>query len=1233
MSAFGIVLVFGIVALFPTCLDPVNFVPDSNGNGNTNVTGNIDTTDVTSAVLLLTNRSKTVDVTKVVITQPEWTQPVGNANAQPPSITVANQPKRLERKAQYLTPSDKNYQVVIDYTFDAWNGTPAGTGTKTLQVPLPLPKQIVEYVIYRNMNGDVLVDIEAVDPDPADIGNPSEDLLLGEGSSPAVIPPENRNKMGTLIVVNKSPVQVIDGVGFRMGGADYTIGSIGAGDKQSIALGQGSWATRLTYTRDGIERTLGPINSVIVPSNDPQAIKEHYLYFYLNNRGEYAISPEWPPYPNDAAEEDLLPRDSGYGRGLIKIVNNSTALTGTVMIHNLKEPNLFPFTIEYHNFTPPVPVQYNKTGYVDVIGTEEFPIEAHEGYLIQVIMENSEGIGMVERKAYIKDQMVTIVITADDLSFNNAQGAKVTLENKTSNWPVKIVNLTVRNRVVNYRSSYFGTGTWVPQGAIGSGESAVQYVMSTTAMPITPDAQFDALVAIQGNGVTVVVTKSFDPAILYSVNPPDRNTRTITITDIDVPDEIKDAFRGAKVTLENKITLWPVDIIGMTVRNKANTAQNTVYGATTWMPNGSIAKSGSAVQMVMNNTAMPIDPGVEFEAVITLHSGGLTATIIRNFSPAMLYSPGRPDQNTRTITITDSDVPQSIRDNARGNGATIIIKNNVRTDWPIQITGMQLWNKPVKTQIAVYGYSTFEPIGMITNRGEARQVVISSDTFTMAPNIEYEANIFLYGYNGETTSVIKTLSPAELYSDKDPDQNTRTITIEDRDIPTNLQTPTVTPPDPNGKGALFTLVNNTSSWPAEIMGMMVRNKVTTESTYYTYNSWVPQGLIKKGDNAVQTVLSLPSMPIVAGAEFEAHILIGYNGETAMIPKTFTPAELYSTLPLAQNTRTITINDSDVPQEIRDAYILSRGAKVTLENNVNAWPIQVTAMKVRNKTTGANTMYNSTTWNLNSPVGNGESAIQMVMSSTAMPIKPGVEFEALITLSGNNKTATITKPFNPAVLFSSLDPDRNTRTITINDGDVPAVVQTPAPPPPSLPDIAGAKDGDTIVIDGMEWIKVRTDSSNADLVLLMLKGVTGPVVKYNSSGRITEYNTNATEIKKYIDTWYAALNAPTLKRIAWKSNTGASPNASWPLRGEPAGATNYDKIAFLPRLADIENLAKDRIANGYKYWLTNLYPLDTTMGVRFDMMGVVIADGDTRYHTYANDSSTYARPCIWVTSRL
>jgi len=542
-NSFYMTISLGVVVLmlFTACMNPLNFDPDSINN--VNVTGDINTTDVTSAVLMLTNRSKTVDVTSVTITQPEWEPPKGSPYAQAPSISFTNKPKRLERKAQYLPPSDISYQIVINYAFDAFNDSPAGTGTKTLTVPMPLPRQVVELFIFRDKDGVTIIDKELTDPDPDDTGNPPvTDPSLGEGSSPAVIPPENRNRMATFVVINKTTSQIIDSVNFKMDGVGYTIGKIGVTDKQSIALGQGTWETTLTYVLNNTSEILGPKSSVIVPSNDPQAVREHYLYFYKTKRGDYNVSQEWPPYPNDADEEDQLPPDlNGSGRGLIKIINNSYTVAKLVTILNLRDSSISPMSVFYTDFSPPAPIQYGKTGYVNVVGTKDFPIDAHEGYLIQVTLEGNESLATVERKAYIKDQVVTIVINPEDLKETNAVGAKVTLENKVSSWPIRITSMVVRNKA-SAQSSVYGVHTWQPSGVIENGNWANQVVVSSAGMPILQGGLFEAVITVQGNNRTEVITKSFSPAELYSELPPEQNTRTITITDSDIPDSLKETF-------------------------------------------------------------------------------------------------------------------------------------------------------------------------------------------------------------------------------------------------------------------------------------------------------------------------------------------------------------------------------------------------------------------------------------------------------------------------------------------------------------------------------------------------------------------------------------------------------------------------------------------------------------------------------------------------------------------
>jgi hypothetical protein len=502
---------------------------------------------------------------------------------------------------------------------------------------------------------------------------------------------------------------------------------------------------------------------------------------------------------------------------------------------------------------------------------------------------------------------------------------------------------------------------------------------------------------------------------------------------------------------------------------------------------------------------------------------------------------------------------------------------------------------------------------------------MSSIAMPILPGGEFEAIIRMYG-NGVSASIDKIITPNDvLYSESSPDQNTRTIEITDADVPQEIKDG-----DIYARGAAVTIQNNIISWPVKITGMMVRNKADTiKNTYYDSNLWSPIGMINQGGQAVQRVMSSPAMPITNAAQFEAVIFLLCNGNAGQVIKPFTPEELYSTNPPDQNIRTIDVIDNDVPDSIKTSTpppAGTVGTEVTLKNRTSAWPVEIIGMTVQNKITKSQkTIYNANTWSSGAEILKNGDAIQLVLSSTAMPITAGETFEAVILLRGNNKTAEVTKDFSPAALYSTDPPDQNTRIITITDSNVPANLQTPDTDPTD-PDIGGAANGDTIVIDGIEWIKVRTYTRDPKLVLLMLKGVTGPCVPYNDNRMILEYGSSPS-IKGYVDTWYAALNAPTLKKIAYTVNVGTTPNQSWP--GNLAGATKYNMVAFIPRLSDINYnyLVK---ANTHRYWISDINQHPTTLCW---WNGIIRENGDSAiYGAPANASTVFVRPCIWVTAK-
>ena len=377
-TLIGLVLILGM--LLSACLDPSEF---DTGWEFPSLSGNFTFTDITNAVLIITNWSRTVSVTDVRIgyditdygpLPPNQPPPAGHLSQ---LVSFPGRPGPLERKAQYLPPSDDNYWIFIEYKYDD-NETGWVFLSGPTAITLPLPQRIAHLSIFRDIYGEVKVEVSnetdtdvpggpPADADPGDTGTPKDDPHASEGSVPAVIPEDRRGSMGTVVIVNMSNSERIHRVHFNMAGRDYNMWGVNYRDRQSIALGNGSWTTTV-YHGDNVIHEIGPRNVITVPSNDPQAASEHYLFFYRTRLGGYQVSNSWPPVPNDVHEEDILPPvppGHRFGRGVIEITNNTNALVTSVNILD-RDHNDSKF-IGYEDFFPPQPIQ-NRIGSVIVIG-------------------------------------------------------------------------------------------------------------------------------------------------------------------------------------------------------------------------------------------------------------------------------------------------------------------------------------------------------------------------------------------------------------------------------------------------------------------------------------------------------------------------------------------------------------------------------------------------------------------------------------------------------------------------------------------------------------------------------------------------------------------------------------------------------------------------------------------------------------------------------------------------
>jgi hypothetical protein len=169
-----------------------------------------------------------------------------------------------------------------------------------------------------------------------------------------------------------------------------------------------------------------------------------------------------------------------------------------------------------------------------------------------------------------------------------------------------------------------------------------------------------------------------------------------------------------------------------------------------------------------------------------------------------------------------------------------------------------------------------------------------------------------------------------------------------------------------------------------------------------------------------------------------------------------------------------------------------------------------------------------------------------------------------------------------------------------------------------PDIVGTKVGESIIIDGTEWIKISGDyNGDTKYSLLMLKNVLEPSRAYGDNVENLQYHNS--EIKKQVDGWYDNLKSPALKAMAVQANIGTDNNSSWPL-----GQTGI--YAHIPRWVNLRNLDASVISAGKPYWLAA--PAQIDEGYGWTAQETVAANGSHSAKENVREG-IYARPIIWV----
>jgi hypothetical protein len=233
-------------------------------------------------------------------------------------------------------------------------------------------------------------------------------------------------------------------------------------------------------------------------------------------------------YTNNLAKPDTLPPDTdGFGRGIIRITNNSSGAVTSVYIYDRGDVSkLIP--IGYEGFTPPKIINGGQMGRVLVVGDADFPLEEGETQLIQIFVETADTLRVVERVAGLRNTIVNIVITQTDLDNSKLPGSQVTVRNQTST-STTITGLMVFNTKNPAVSMVYNN-----LNVLSGGNKAFN-VLSSPGFPILDGETYRATLTVQGNGHTALITKDFTPnGKLYSL-PPSYQTREIALIESDLP--------------------------------------------------------------------------------------------------------------------------------------------------------------------------------------------------------------------------------------------------------------------------------------------------------------------------------------------------------------------------------------------------------------------------------------------------------------------------------------------------------------------------------------------------------------------------------------------------------------------------------------------------------------------------------------------------------------------------
>jgi hypothetical protein len=379
------------------------------------------------------------------------------------------------------------------------------------------------------------------------------------------------------------------------------------------------------------------------------------------------------PYTNNMGNPFAFPEDNGKGTGLIRITNNTTGVVRSVIVYDKADISKS-LPMGWEDFNPPLPINYGKVGMVPVVGTDDVPLNSGVSQLIQVVLDTAEDTVVIERVAALKDQIVNIVISQDNLSIGGdkaggRRGSKVVVRNNTLT-PTNILGIYVYNQANVAASAVYALDIPSPNPS-----QKELYVLSTTGLPIVEGANYKARLSVYGNGLIAVIDKDFSPDNkLYSTDPAN-HVRHITLEQADLPSELVEDFKPVTgITISP--SPYPVNSITESSLDGSN-KQLKIPGAVN-----------------LNHTALVAPAGASKRSPITwtVQPGGGSGYVSLDPATSVLTVTGIAPEADRTVTLGAAIEKAAGTVTAKSDFSTTIrislaYQNVIRT---IRVTGITL---------------------------------------------------------------------------------------------------------------------------------------------------------------------------------------------------------------------------------------------------------------------------------------------------------------------------------------------------------------------------------------------------------------------------------------------------------------------------------------------------------------------------------------------------------------